>query len=213
MPGTSGRCVGRFERTGSRYVLADDKSRAMKWGWLNWIGVIGAGFGGGSIAMLAVRIPGNWHTLLINSDVVGAAIGSMLTISATLAIGHHQRSAERRERIDPLISALNVVKGVADDAQLPVDMEMPLTDRAQETASNLGALRGSREPVAFARSRADFGDIGIWLKLESLKRSLDHWDDQIIANKAALSSADVSEADWIAAHHVLVELLYGSRPA
>jgi len=174
----------------------------MKWTWLQWLGVAGAGFVGAVIFTIIARASGDL-SLLVNSDVIGAAIGASLTIVGTLTIEAGRRQTlivHRMNQIRKTLGALDAISGMALEE---VDVGLPLADRAAATATLLGGLGGGREVLSFARTRADIGDVRLWLKFETLDRCFDRFDAEREADKLALVEPNVTEAEWAEAHERL----------
>lgn len=172
----------------------------MTWGWPRCLGVIIAGLCGSAIFAIAARIVGD-TSLLINSDVIGAAIGASLTIAGTLAIDAGRRRSEKQVRLHQLRRSLEALKTIAEKANAEVDLTLPIHDRAINAAAFLGALGGGRETLLYARSRVDIEDIGLWLRLETLDRAFTRFDKQREADKITLSQPDITELDLSNARH------------
>jgi hypothetical protein len=170
----------------------------MKWGWLNWLGVLVAGFVGAALFTIIARIARD-TSLLVNSDVIGAAIGASLTIVGTLAIEANRRSTASRRKMDQLRRAVVALDGVAGMALAAVDMDLPIATRATDTATLLGALGGGREAVLFARERADIDEVRLWMKLETVDRCFARFDEQREQDKAALIHPAITELGWASA--------------
>jgi len=118
----------------------------MKIPWWKLLAAIGLGFLGGVLATLVMRIEHD-PSLLINSDVIGAAIGAALTIGATLIIENLRRRAERLNKLIPLKKALRAMKGVVETGLNQRLDGMNILARAEETATVYGALGGARETL------------------------------------------------------------------
>jgi len=170
----------------------------MKWGWLNWLGIVAAGFVGAALFTVVVRIAHD-TSLLVNSDVIGAAIGASLTILGTLAIEANRRGTASKRKIDQLRRAVVALDGVAGMALAAIDMNLPIARRATDTATLLGALAGGREAVLFARERANIDEVRLWMKLETIDRAFARFDEQREQDKAALTHPAITELGWAGA--------------
>lgn len=176
----------------------------MGWGLLRWAGVVVAGFAGAGAFYMSSRIARDM-SLLVNSDVFGAAIGAGLTILGALTIDAARRRSDARRRVAQLRRALKALKGVADQANTVADIALPIHDRANATATLLGALGGGREMVVYALQRIELEDVGMWLKFETLDRAFARFDEQRELDKAQLTKRHITEQEWADAHRRMTD--------
>lgn len=175
----------------------------MKWDWPKWLGIVAASLVGAALFTVVIRIA-NDTSLLINSDVIGAAIGASLTIAGTLAIDAGRRKAGAQRRIKQLRRSLDALKSIAQMANQEPDMTLPLQDRAIETATFLGGFGGGLEVLRYARGRIDIEDVNLWLKLETLDRRFVRFNKQREIDKTALNSPDIDEIGWSNARNRMI---------
>jgi uncharacterized protein YjiS (DUF1127 family) len=182
----------------------------MKLGWLQWLGLVAAAFLGASIFSIGARITRD-TSLLVNSDVIGSAIGASLTILGTLAIDAWRRKSEKRLKLQQLRRTINAMLELADMGLQPADMCLTFEDRTSKTATILGALAGGLETMHYAMGRADI-DVGLWLKLETLDRKFEQFEEWRAAELDALTHPSVTEQEWTSACSRLATFCAEVRP-
>jgi hypothetical protein len=160
-----------------------------------WVGIFAAAIAGGLLAAFFLSASGHWREQLSNPEVIGAAIGSLLTIVATLMIGEIGRVVEQRRRSRPLLQFLRTINNAMGEVK-KLTTDQPLTDRAEALRLSFGAIAGATRPLEFARSQLEISSLGVWLDLEMLERDLASFQKASAAAKPLLEASNVTEDAW-----------------